>query len=1228
MDEIFRKFYETAQQSLFFLRKIEKIEAFDLGSDRQMKPLWSVSLENLSWETREARRTLTMGRRFFTLDVRIEYQGLTRVDERNGPRTEKWIILTDCAPMADVKSKLVEIAIRERLIPHVGLAVRLVMDSTNGDGTPKTLEPKLTPGESRLISHLPIKASIGLPIHVHGCFALQTDRQSIRMSIPDVNGVRDPGTEWNHYLMHRLAKLYVRALTIISTHPDRTADFYDYWPPKANSYEFLHDEFWKLVRSDHSFTFEIHALSKNSTSPAFITASDDSVFENIGKHSAPDFVKDILKRCNYNVVRVPEPLREVLLADPLPIHFTITTPSLVRKAIQTSSVIAEMVNSGELTENQYIEFLKYIASDKDWRALDGCQVLPLKDGTMTTITLRSPTNRCAYYVPNIVESELFDYAKNQLVSKNIPTEFRNLLTSEDTMLNVGKITLEAIKNLVGQHIQGRRSTKYDPNSSNVPNALWIEHFWRYWDTTDIPIEYLEDIPLLPVGNPPEKLASVNHLKQLSCIESPSDMEFAQVVEKIGGIFLLYPKQLPSQSIKIPPFNLKKFLDCLGAAYDTSKFAVRDYLRSRLSYEDLIQLRTFVLHQTSIEDFASMEESQRRVLSLLPIWKVWPDGNNHLVAVKEAYVLPNPKVFLETIHQTLFFRESPFNISLLKEIDTREMSRSNYFDTQVIPNLPQSISNEQIPAYGDFLEALLHMFEVREPDCEHPLSNVALIPDRDGVLRRVKDMFDPRVELFRITFDLKRHEFLPHSSFENLVQDFLKLGMKYVVTSSTFTACALEIERLNDDPAINIDSNIIRWQGENVFNHLNTDIGKIHFTNEEWLNLKTIRFIPSSSPRTEWRTKYDVAKACPLLSCLNDLVLPTFADAVWTSRPIFDSKYLPSTSLRDRDTDIGTLDVPSVINHLVTLAEVVSRECKPNSTLNDKFLESLEATYEFLDKHAEEAGHLLQVHKDRSLFLNSDDTIVDLSDRSLWFSASSLVSGISYNPSKTMKCASQRLLAYENLLHAAGALTVIQADFNVSLDDYDHAGTILQKCHEHYINGSDVKLKDVVFIVGLPGTEPERISLNPIILAASSPHFKELLLSPIPKLEITYNDISPQTLRHVLTFVYTGKLDGAMLNEIAGRDNTNNDANLQADKLRELLGHLHDLLYAAKKFSLDHMKRFIEKEIQLRKLVRVETVDWLLETAKKFQADCLANYCGEFKEMNSKLVEVTMAISLM
>ena len=607
--------------------------------------------------------------------------------------------------------------------------------------------------------------------------------------------------------------------------------------------------------------------------------------------------------------------------------------------------------------------------------------------------------------------------------------------------------------------------------------------------------------------------------------------------------------------------------------------------------------------------------------------------------------------------TFLTDESPLVQECIQLLGGKSLTSHQYILDNVIPSLPETVADFQIPSIQQFLDFILRNLSGWSQLVKSQLLQAALIPDRNLRLKVPSTLFDAREPVFAAAFRGKR-SFFPHQSLTTL--QLHNLGVNSTLTKTTFLTCAqrLDGDHKSGDPTV--------WERSlDIWLAFVNRMGQFTptWTKTELEELAHYYFVPVTKYISEGAPSYrdiiarDVLDRRARIATMNDIVAPRYLSIAWTQ------KRLPSTSPPTWTSDVLKFSptIRIVVRHLVSMATVVAPKCEITDVqFFTDFFTDLRATYDYLadPQHIAEASALIRNHyRDKPIWLNEDTTyeMIHLSaDRRLgegspisrlkWLPAKSILLDVPFDVLNSkhysVKATMER---YTDLLRECGSSYIHSPDVNFAEEDVQNHGNKIVYSLKRMRETSDDSCDFTIIVEG------KRFRVHLMLLAAVSSWFRTISGNEWKESRsgILNLDEEEQKTRDTQSGGSTVAEETQGSRSSERRDRLYGTAesvasviewvydaslNLDDDNLRDLdavkarLDHYFDILQLAEVWGIPLLRSHVENRVLRHKevFIRPENVRGVGERAKDCEAAEIVRYCQTYLESNGHVVKVVEA----
>jgi sacsin len=590
---LFHGLFNEARLALLFLRKIATID-FSVKGDIHVR-----------WRVRRGKWP-EEGTFSDWANVIAEQRG----DPNNvNVTTERW-----WRAIEDVRNAPSELQHRHRRrmkYVECGIAA-FVPQSQKGAGS------SLKPLKSRFFNCLPLKFESTLPVQMHASFLLSGDRQNIAAEETS----QDAGSEWNKWLLQKeLPRIYLKFLEDIGRKVGQ--DVYNYFPVESNQRrdllsDLIRASFWENIRSSRCQLFPVVEASqdlddsrvrgrRNRTAPNLITF-ERAVFDVLERRDSKAF-QPLLDSCLDDLVRPPVQLAKHIRCVP---EVKVLTPAIVRGVLKSAGATKYVEKAKQSHEGFLDALLSFImpTTTDEVVELDGCPVLPLANGKLGTLLLKSKItkggNDRMYFSADAKVHDLFEFASPLLAANKGNEKFLEKIR-DSKLLNLK--TLE--KSDVGVVLGCKES--WTPESTP---KTWLYRFWKYMNSTTQPtigstaqealdLDSLQHFPLLLLlhRGGKETFNSLHHFHNNPVVVHSTVEEHMNLFRQFPGLAVVGAETIPkpygeAEKTLLYRASINRFLKSLNLLAVRDGTTVTEFVRGNLDKKTIKVSRLCNRHAAS------------------------------------------------------------------------------------------------------------------------------------------------------------------------------------------------------------------------------------------------------------------------------------------------------------------------------------------------------------------------------------------------------------------------------------------------------------------------------------------------------------------------------------------------------------------------------------------------------------------------------------------------------
>ncbi|KAM9343119.1 sacsin isoform 2-T2 [Pholidichthys leucotaenia] len=907
--ELFDSFIADADLSLLFLKYVTSVSLMHIGVDGSIETRLEVksSDQKMIRSESEDETDIEGSTKFKVITLNSEDQTET-----------KWLV-TKCTLKEGNVEALDVLAKKLGFLPQVDLAFPC---GENKDSS-----------ESRLSCFLPLPNNesnkTGLPVYVNACFGLTDNRRHIKWQEEDQK--HDEHALWNELLMKELfPKAYLMiiqdAIKLAQESILPIPSVYGLWPDID---QILHKEKWYPLALDvfHLlFSHNVAILSLAKDERQFVTLSE-AVFPCNGPTNSEvlSAIKRTLVSCGENLVTLQASVAKAINQTyPHPDSLKHVTPSFLRNLLRRTGVQS-------ITADEKLCLLEYVLSDGKYKELEGLQLLPLSDGTFRCFTSREEDTA-------LIDSKefpvtLLPFCRHLFIPHNLSPGCNTHL-KELARKNLFRV-INTGPGQVAEYTRKYMPQDWKETSSDLvtwdcqnPPLDWFQEFWKFLNTHFTELSCFIGIPLIPVGPlSGSQTVLLGRLQQKTTLifqknkHSSLKDEVVQFVSKIGGTVVrenewLKHEDLDSYVLSPSPRSVMKVLVNLDFQHlmrevTTASPAEREELKVYLS---------------CLESLSSREKD---LLSKLPLFQTMkrlyvPAQSKQAVLLNSGLTVPTELPMPDSViqcateadHRLLqILKVHLFNTgeAAVVLVDCIEKGTCTNEDTEKIMIW--------ILQHGSILFSQSQALKCRCEDLK--------FIDVNGQLKRVSDVFDPRIKQFQVIFE---PDFFPPPVFTgspHMLESLTTLRLRNKethVSPEHLLHATTQIEKLQ----VNSQTEALK-RAQVVMEILNANDLLSVFSQEQLHCLKMLKWIPCEPPASD---KIHITNQCEkkCFYCPDEIRHSMYKDIVGHVMPLMGE-------LSDRvSITLGLKHLPppeKVIENLTVLKSKVQEIADPDADVSFK-----------------------------------------------------------------------------------------------------------------------------------------------------------------------------------------------------------------------------------------------------------------------------------------------------
>ncbi|KAG0328427.1 hypothetical protein BG000_000486 [Podila horticola] len=1044
---------EDAKISMLFLKRIKTINIIN-ESDK-----WTVVKES------EPARGMSeyAGTESSFCKVRIRTYGPGDQSSANSA----WLVGIDNT-YPTTNSPIHDIAQDGRWIPHRGIAMPL--EQLKG--------AESTAFEGKIFSYLPTPITTDLPFHVHGDFALISNRNGLVTS-PAQNS---HATSWNEYMLSTLLPpLIVQTMSrllrfkfdCLDTRQSRQVKdgafhailgaYFKLWPLRSTGdMTSMVQQFWELAHTSPIFPIR---LRQETNAPVVQGFTGKDVCFPMRK-----IPLDVLPKIEQLLRESDVPLCECIHAvsssalyhwSKVSLAMTQIDASLLRNVLRRNNDFMLKIRSQD-GRDWLLELLLGVLLDKEQQGIDhlnGLALLPLENDTWVSL---GPNP--AYYTASATARSLF---------KNRETLVKESAFTTSKLPKILK-ALEKDPRYGITPLPPAKFTEYVclENSAGIPPPK-LPRFWEYIrGNTDL--TGFGDLPILTtIWGTVEPLRRC----QGALIALENDrLDSRSMLHKLGPVL---------QRAGIVVFRLDnndkhKYLEAKSVACSNAN-VISAFVKSGGSLNSMMfdSSEASTLREVICSD---TNEFSHAVMSDLGFLRIWPSygaahgesglicahGNQMIDGGHDIRNLGDSHNVLQGTFSNTFRRLGAHSVYLTDFIQDRVIPR---LQTQVITPLS---NRNHMTAYIHLLQSLVHITMTnsgQKLEAQRLLQYGSLILARDGSLHTCSELFDPMDTLLMTIYGHNSPSRFPHQEALTALQSRSVPVVKFRQSSQdpVLIECANTVlEETEVRPYAATTKTMAKALVTKIYNKPSS---------ANWMQSRW-KIVPVSESLL---APFSSSAPCllPYMS-FSELILEEFQNIAWTQCGFFPSDLEPPQKCRKVWAEVGQPRIHSIVDHL----HVLAKELAPTWTSDSEQLKlqlALLDTYEALNKYADKSAansailSSLLTKMTVPFIFNSFEK--KMCDSDAWYWPDGLILDVE-NPTAKHQLVHSKLTRFRSFLAATGVREMLLVEGNVSVapapppsefvtmlcnmfESQDRTSGFMDVCFRFYSGGQDIFAHKIV-----------------------------------------------------------------------------------------------------------------------------------------------------------------------
>ncbi|KAG0313808.1 hypothetical protein BGZ99_008574, partial [Dissophora globulifera] len=1149
----------------------------------------------------------------------------------------KWLVRSERGFPPNTPQFVKGLADKNHWNPHRGIALPLALTSKEFDEF-----------KGRIFTHLPTMIATEAPFHIHGLFALTSNRKSLAGGSDE----QDYKFIWNRFLLSEcLPMTAIRAFETFLKWQFRdpshdgpksmdigraTQTYFRYWPIKGrNDIGHLSRFIEAFMRAAHTSAVFPCRFSRKKPEVEGLEGQDIVFTGNIAPpEDLLTVIRGSLQIAGYNLCDCPVAVQrriedEWKRVPQLP--FQQINDDHVRKLIRDDPMfIPNKVKTFE-GKSWILEFtLKALLDPKSTHTepIAGLSLLPLMNGEWKPLqpfpmyyTAREEMRELIKGKNVLVDESLFRHTKSEPKAG----EPKIIYYREQILQRLIKDPTFGVMELPPAIFSSTACSEYP---DGIPE-LYRSHFWKllekHKDLGDFgELQLLRDLS----GN----MLPLKYCKGLEISHMESSVR--RRVERLSAAmidmgFTIYNAEANNKH----PYLNEQAPKC------TASLLARAIAR-RCSA--IVETRVFTQDEaTAMREIilaaGSELKSEAAPLGKLKIWPSWGTIDNkgfQLIAAEGSYYMEG-QYDLTSLGAFSDIMRSPY-CEHFSTMGARPLNLVQALQTRVMPKFWDKTLTCTGATRAAYLDILRHLIRSATPvgkkadhGAKQLLQSGRIILTRDNTFKTSRELFDPLDPVISVVFADESVRFPAQIVWDTVVQKKHLFAFRSQNDSTVMSECATHLLDLTKGFTI-LGPQDVRSRASFFVQHVY--LTSVH-SGINWMDPKW-EIVPSQVAQTSPHS--DLVPEVGAYMSFAELVDPQYLEVVWTQRAFFPDQLKPSSAFKTRFPEVGVASMESIVYHLSALV----KDLAPLWTSEEQQLHlrmSLLKVYQALDElvtknetNKKKLSDLLTAHLRVPYILNGQAE--DPSKQESWLWPSQLMLDID-NDMQRHKVVHKSLEKFRNFLVVAGVPQMQKVEGRVAVPEGRRKGDIenrLTNCFESQDrhNGfMDVRFK---FSSG------QQILAHKFMLVHANQYFARRFTGAWaeytvrdpsePNIEVidlsSFQDETYEAFWGLLYYFYTDELihsNGPALPNDTRVQDVGVHGNRGADDLRDRVQYLMELQHLSDQYETPRLKSLIASEIVLGQKIMHSNVFNVLAHATQNQCKDIQGYCEKYLRKNASSV---------
>jgi len=1118
----------------------------------------------------------------------------------------------------------------------------------NGDrgiAIPLNFNYKAPPFNGLIFTHLPTPILTGLPFHIHGVFALTSNRKGLAGGSDNV----DPKFVWNQFMMDTaLPRTAANAFTKLLQYMFRpeTQDgpkswqightieqYFRFWPFKSKTdgsqeqnsvnafiQNFIRISFRKPVFPCRFARQTPPVVGLNGQDVVFTGSFLDDTIGNLGQ-----IIRGRLQSIGIDVCDCPGYMQvqiEAKWKSGAGMAYRRVDHDLIRRLIRHDTTFLPSLKHDD--EKRWVlglilsEVLNANAFAAMEEPLTGLAIIPLMNGEWKELRIKGRSTP-VYYTAKSEMRELIrgnDFLVDESLfnTPNLKSILHRLV--RDTTYNIEEMS-------TSPEVLAAQICAENPHSIPIDlrEKLWL-HLNAYTDLSpfyDVSILKTLDGRILPLRSAHQGL-EISSVQDVGLRQSVRDI--ARLLMDLGLVVFDATENFrhPFLTNNVPIAERSVVLGVI-ASYCGNSWPVGRVLTGN----EAAILRDMISSSgAEIQPFVAK-------LGDLKIWKSWAPSNNGslpLICARGSYFLDCHYTFdWTTFGDNSVIIRHPNN-NHLSAMGARSLTLVDVLKERILPRLQNgtqaftsAIRSEYIEIFKEIIRLAMRTGQQSNPRAQNLLKNERFILARDSTLRNGATLFDPQDPLCNAIFGEIPSMFPYPSVWDQIWPNNRQhlFSFRDSKDPAVVQECANRVLEMTQGQTQH-PPEVVRTRAATIVEFIYKNRDQINWLDPRW------KIVPAETTTTSPHN--DCAPDLPRYQSFGELMDPIWHDIVWTQCAFFPDTLKPPQPFKNCFPTVGRPNLSIVVDHLKVLVMDLAPRWK--SLDRQMALKSaLFTVYRFLDDAAvSESSTVARLLKNRvhvPFLLNEDDA--DSSDPESWLRSDQLMLDIEYDLGQ-FHTVSPKLRKYRRLLVAVGVMEMQEVVGMVDVPNGRKVGQIERELRNSFEAQDQHKgLMDVRFKFA----NGRQIMAHKFVLVHTNGYFDrrftgmwaEYLTRDPSDLSVAIIDLSTQdetyeTFYGLVYYLYTDRLidtNGPLLlpSEVVSTPSTTSATHF--DELGDRVQYLMDLLRLSHEYDIIRLKKLIAHEIVVQKKVTHGNVFDVRGYALQRESTDIQEHCEAYIKKN-------------